>query len=258
MISMTTINGADQKSLPTAITSSPEWSPGRDEAWWWLVIPFACSAGLFVINAISADFYDKYIQPEGYGFLEFTQFAVLVVGFFISLALFRFRIVRTNKLLTAAAIIFALTCLYIAGEEMSWGQHFFNWSTPEYWAEINRQDETNLHNVSPWFNQRPRLVLEIGIFVGAVLLPLWQLAKGPFTHPLLALFIPPVAALPVGITYLLFKAVDHVTKRGHYLWLLGRPNEAVESVMYLFILYYLIIFYRRIRLLDASGVEHLA
>jgi hypothetical protein len=255
---MVTPRGADQITLPPAITSSPEWSPGRDEAWWWLFIPIACSAVLFVINLISADFYENYILPEGYGFLEFTQFAVLVAGFFISLALFRFRVIRTNKLLTAAAIIFALTCLFIAGEEMSWGQHFFYWSTPDYWAAINRQDETNLHNVSPWFNQRPRLVIEIGIFVGAIVLPLWQLAKGPFTHPLLALFAPPVAALPVGLTYLLFKAVDHVTKRGHFVWILGRPNEAVESVMYLFILYYLIIFYRRIRLLDSAGVERLS
>jgi hypothetical protein len=238
------------------MTSSPQWSPGRADAWWWLAIPFACSVALFIINAISADFYDKYILPEGYGFLEFTQFAVLMVGFFISLALFRFPIVRASKLFIAAAIVFALTCLYIAGEEMSWGQHFFNWSTPEYWAEINRQDETNLHNVSPWFNQRPRLVLEIGILIGAIALPIWQLIRGPITQPaIIALFIPPVAALPVGLTYLLFKAVDHVTKRGHYPWLLGRPNEAVESIMYLFILYYLIVFYRRIRLLDAGGVH---
>ena len=255
---MATLSGAGQLTLLPSITSPRAWSPGRDEAWWWLVIPFACTVVLFIINAISPEFYGDYILPEGYGFLEFTQFAVLVAGFFISLALFRFRIVRTHKLLAAAAIIFALTCLFIAGEEMSWGQHFFNWSTPEYWAAINRQDETNLHNVSPWFNQRPRLVLEIGIFVGAIVLPLWQPAKGPFTHPLLALFIPPVAALPVGLTYLVFKAVDQVTKSGHYMWLLGRPNEAVELAMYLFILYYLIVFYRRIRVLDASGVERLS
>jgi hypothetical protein len=206
---------------------------------------------------VSADFYRDYVLPEGYGLLEVGHFLMPLAGFFISLALFRFRIVRANGLLTAAAIVFALTCFYIAGEEMSWGQHFFNWSTPEYWAEINRQDETNLHNVSPWFNQRPRLVLEIGIFVGAIALPLWQLAKGPFSHPLLALFVPPPAALPVGLSYLLFKVVDHVTKRGHYGWILGRPNEVVESFMYLFILYYLIIFYRRVRLLDSAGVERL-
>lgn len=255
---MATPSDQREVTFPVSITSSPAWSPGRDEAWWWLVIPFACTLILFVINLISADFYDQYILPEGYGFLEFTQFAVLVAGFFLALALFRFPIVRTNKLLTAAAIVFALTCLYIAGEEMSWGQHFFYWSTPDYWAAINRQDETNLHNVSPWFNQRPRLILEIGIFVGAIALPLWQLAKGPFTHPLLALFVPPVAALPVGLTYLIFKAVDHVTKRGHYKWLLGRPNEAVEWTMYLFILFYLIVFYRRIRALDAAGVKRIS
>ncbi len=46
----------------------------------------------------------------------------------------------------AVTLIGALGSLYIAGEEMSWGQHFFHWNTPEYWAEVNRQQETNLHN----------------------------------------------------------------------------------------------------------------
>lgn len=252
---MATLSSTDQSALPDAVTTSPEWSPGRNEAWWWLWLPVACTVALFVINAISPDFYQSYILPEGYGFLEFTQFAVLLVGFFIAMALFRFPLVRESRLLSAAAVVFALACLYIAGEEMSWGQHFFYWSTPDYWSEINRQDETNLHNVSPWFNHRPRLVLELGIFAGAVLLPIWQMRNGPVSRPpLVALFIPPVAALPVGLCYLLFKAVDHVTKRGHYDWILMRPAEAIESIMYLFILYYLIVFYRRVRLLDGAGI----
>ena len=44
-----------------------------------------------------------------------------------------------GPLVFAVAVIGALSCLYIAGEEMSWGQHFFHWNTPEYWAMVNRQ-----------------------------------------------------------------------------------------------------------------------
>ena len=32
--------------------------------------------------------------------------------------------------------IAALACLYIAGEEASWGQHYFGWGTPESWQEV--------------------------------------------------------------------------------------------------------------------------
>lgn len=37
--------------------------------------------------------------------------------------------------------------LFCAGEEISWGQRIFGWETPESYAEINMQDETNLHNL---------------------------------------------------------------------------------------------------------------
>lgn len=41
----------------------------------------------------------------------------------------------------------AAACLLIAGEEMSWGQWLFHWSTPEPIAAVNLQDETNVHNL---------------------------------------------------------------------------------------------------------------
>ena len=41
----------------------------------------------------------------------------------------------------------ASVLLIVAMEEVSWGQHLFGWSTPEDWAQINRQRETNLHNL---------------------------------------------------------------------------------------------------------------
>jgi hypothetical protein len=43
----------------------------------------------------------------------------------------------------------------------SWGQHFFQWKTPEYWAIVDRQEETNLHNTHPAFEQWPRAIRQL-------------------------------------------------------------------------------------------------
>ena len=51
--------------------------------------------------------------------------------------------------------------LYYFFEEISWGQHFFNWSSPIFFINLNHQGETNLHNISNLFNEIPRSLLLI-------------------------------------------------------------------------------------------------
>lgn len=41
----------------------------------------------------------------------------------------------------------AAACLFIAGEEISWGQRILGFHTPDELAEINRQGEANIHNI---------------------------------------------------------------------------------------------------------------
>lgn len=77
-------------------------------------------------------------------------------------------IVRRRQALPAGwlAAWFALAgigCLYFAVEELSWGQHLAGWDTPGWLAVLNGQNETNLHNVSSWLNQKPRTLLELWV-----------------------------------------------------------------------------------------------
>ena len=53
-------------------------------------------------------------------------------------------------------LLFLIGCIYYLGEEISWGQHYFGWATPEGWSSVNDQQETNLHNTSPLFDQIPQ------------------------------------------------------------------------------------------------------
>ena len=46
----------------------------------------------------------------------------------------------------------ALLMLVIAGEEISWGQRIFGFGTPSDLADLNNQDEFNLHNITQGFS----------------------------------------------------------------------------------------------------------
>jgi hypothetical protein len=240
---------------PLDVIPTRAWSPGQSDSWWWAWIPIAVAIAVVIIRIVAPEFYRAYVLPEGYGFLELSQFLIMVAAFLLCVRMLRIPVVKQSRLLWWAMLFFALSAFYIAGEEHSWGQHFWNWNTPAYWAEVNRQQETNLHNISPWFNQRPKLLFDIAVFVGGILVPLIQLRTGPFRQPLLALLTPPAPLALVSSLALCFKIVERLQKHFHGVDLFIRPSEAVETFQYLFVLYYLIVLLRRIKALETAGVQ---
>ncbi|WP_299852588.1 hypothetical protein [uncultured Roseovarius sp.] len=54
---------------------------------------------------------------------------------------------RATKLAVGLTFFYALLFFFGAGEEISWGQRIFGWETSEALKELNKQDETNLHNL---------------------------------------------------------------------------------------------------------------
>jgi hypothetical protein len=208
-----------------------------------------------LVHTVAPAFYEAHVLPEGFGFLELTQFllaSAAAIGCFLAL---RYEVVKGSRLLWLAVLFFALAAFYIAGEEHSWGQHFFNWNTPAYWSDINRQQETNLHNTSAWFNQRPKLLFDAAMFVGGLVVPFIQQWTGYFRQPLLALLTPPLAIAPAALIALSFKVVDDIGKDLLGSPIYTRPSEVVETFQYLYMLYYVIVLRRRLAALDAAGVK---
>jgi len=257
MVASSTFDASHGKKMlaePLDVIPAHAWSPDRSDAWWWAYIPLAMLAFVLIVHAVSVDFYTAYVLPEGYGFLELTQFVLAATAAVLCFATLRFQVVKGTRLLWIAVLFFALAAFYIAGEEHSWGQHFFNWNTPAYWSEINRQQETNLHNTSAWFNQRPKLLFDNAMFIGGLVIPFIQLWTGPFRRPLLALLTPALAIAPAAVIALTFKGVDDLGKDVIGTHLFTRPAEVVETFQYLYMLYYVIALRRRLRALDAAGV----
>ncbi|MFW2404372.1 MAG: hypothetical protein ACN4GT_06355 [Gammaproteobacteria bacterium] len=64
----------------------------------------------------------------------------------------------------------AAFCLFVAFEEISWGQRIFGYRPPEYFLESNFQQELNLHNVVD--TDLRKLAVKLVIFGYGVALPL--------------------------------------------------------------------------------------
>lgn len=62
-----------------------------------------------------------------------------------------------------------LFCLFVAGEEISWGQRFFGFRPPDVFLEHNYQQELNLHNLVMEFVKTRLLVAAIALGYGVVL-----------------------------------------------------------------------------------------
>jgi hypothetical protein len=96
--------------------------------------------------------------PEDHFFEIIGAFSLFVTSL---LFLYGFRIARKSLDKTWISLIKQLIYLGLAflfffgaGEEISWGQRIFGFETPESLAQVNKQDELNLHNLSVLENSK--------------------------------------------------------------------------------------------------------
>ena len=93
------------------------------------------------------------------GFIENLSSLFL---FFAIIFLFKARNLYGDiKFINIFLIIKILALIYFLGEEISWGQHFFKWTSPDFFKNANIQGETNIHNISNLFDQVPRTLVII-------------------------------------------------------------------------------------------------
>lgn len=67
--------------------------------------------------------------------------------------------------------------LFMVGEEISWGQRIFGWETAESLASINKQDETNLHNIYGVGSLFKWIQLLVGAYGTIVSIIVWRWKK---------------------------------------------------------------------------------
>ena len=141
--------------------------------WLWLFLPLAIAPLVYGVKIFDADLYAKIFKGE-LGLIELATPVLLVPAVISGYQCFQNRRLLPEPWLRSWLLIVTLACIYFAGEEISWGQHLPGRETAEAIQGVNGHQETNLHNRSSWFNQKPRLLLELWILIGGIILPIWR------------------------------------------------------------------------------------
>ncbi len=214
----------------------------------WLALPVIVAAIPYIARFIGVNT-DGYMYGEA-GIIENLTVIFLVVSIIACLLyLFTKEKIRFSSF-KIWMILFLLGAIYYAGEEISWGQHYFGWGTPEQWTEFNDQQETNLHNTAAIFDQIPRTLLSLAALIGGVLVPVYRKIKNhiPNKESFIDWLLPTYVCLPAALLSLLvswhekiyeFLEVDIPTV------LDIRAGETKECLLALFMMMYaLSIWYR--------------
>ena len=216
-------------------------------AWWWLWLPLAGAIGILAVEYLFPANARGWIVSER-GLVEFLHIVIPLASTILALRLLLRPQHRRYRWLWIWLVLASLGSFYVAGEEASWGQHYLRWATPESWQAVNDQGETNLHNTSSWFDQKPRMLLELGIVIGGIVIPLAALKWPAIRRVRFGIILPPMLCLPstvlAELTRLSERVLD-VVQPGTQLF--TRASEVQETYFYVFILLYLIVLGRRLR-----------
>ncbi len=186
---------------------------------WVGVVIYSVSVFLMAHNLMSREVF-LWVFDSEYGPVELGTAACFGAATVLGLGL----AMRTRGRAPAAArmlyVLFALGALFAGLEEISYGQHFFGWHSPRWFAEQNAQHETNLHNL---FGDKPgkslRNVALAGVMMGGIVLPaaaMW--AGGQFALGRWAYYLLPrgelMSLVVVTLLMRLFRTLPHNVRAG--------------------------------------------
>ena len=208
--------------------------------WFWIPV---VAMGIQILLEIFIDGNTLSLMHSENGPHEIMQAIIAASGFLVALyALFSKKV--KGALLKGWFLLAALGCFYVTGEELSWGQHVLDWSTPDFWAEVNDQKETNLHNTSSWLDQKPRLILIVGIVFGSLIYPFLKI-KNILKLPSNLDFLFPEKELKTLAFFVIVPQLLEKIFEAFNIFIFARYSEVQEIYVFYFVLLYLIIIFKK-------------
>lgn len=224
--------------------------------WLWLPI------GFFALRYAISVFTHKHQGLESWllgelGLIENLTVLLLVTSTLITI----FLIHRSGKVLRLIPrlflVVYCIGCIYFAGEEASWGQHWFGWGTGEYFSEVNDQKETNLHNTSVFLDRMPKAIVSLSIFIGGIFAPLYWRRKGLIIDcrkPMWWLF-PTWICLPTALFATMATWPSKIERATGWTFYFSEAQEMKEFYIACFFLLFIVSLARRLQHYQAADIE---
>jgi glucan phosphoethanolaminetransferase (alkaline phosphatase superfamily) len=112
---------------------------------WICAIPFIVAA-FGAVTAVMGKSAYKWFTAED-GFSENLQVVFWLMTFILCFFIMRQEWRSGDRLIAVLYGVLSVAVFFLIGEELSWGQRIFGWATSEEFAAINKQHETNIHNI---------------------------------------------------------------------------------------------------------------
>jgi hypothetical protein len=230
-------------AIEHVVRDAREWRVARPTALFWFAFPVVLSTAVG-LTILARPVYRFLISEDS--LIEWLQVALLagmaVFGVLVGVRQIRDR----RRLIGLAYLAAAVVALFILGEEISWGQRILGWATPEELEDLNKQGETNVHNIGPAL-----LFFHLGMLAVATLgtvLPIawYRRAGGRARTTLEVLLVPPLFLVPAFVIpsiYRLFRFIFAPTTG----FVLSRYQEVTELIFYVGLFLFVALVWRRLR-----------
>lgn len=229
------------------------WRMDQKLVWMMILVPFFIAASGVLSGAISKDLYKWFTGEDR--FCETLQ-----VIFYATALVMCIRIVwnlwqNDEKVIACLFMTVTLGLFFLVGEELSWGQRIFGWATPQALEEVNKQKETNLHNINgvgATFKWVQMLVGAYGTLLPLLVLAIGRKRLGSFRK--LADYVVPHLTL---VPYFMFMFVWRLYRNlfeapDSYYFAIAEYNEVMETILAIGFALFMLFQIRRMRLFQKA------
>lgn len=192
--------------------------------------PFVVAAAGVVSALLGKEAYKWFTQEDG--FAETMQVIFYLLTLILGLIVTRRQWQSEHKVIAFLYTGLCFALFFLIGEELSWGQRLFGWQTAESLVEINKQNETNLHNIYGVGATFKWIQLLVGAY--GTLLPLAFLRwKGPARlQRFIPLLVPHYTLIPCFAMLFVWRIYRNVVPDfEQFYFVIAEYNEVMELAL---------------------------
>jgi hypothetical protein len=152
------------------------------------------------------------------------------------------------KIFALLYLVLNLGIIFIVGEEISWGQRIFGWETSEKMKTINKQQETNLHNIEGVGDKIKWLHVIIGTYGTVFPLLALRFRDDARYREAISLLVPHYTLVPHFFATLVWRLQANLWKPPKSLYfVITEYSEVLELVLAVAFFMFLLFQYRNLK-----------